>query len=108
MFVDLYALSRYIDASSRGMTVEAKADASSSSQSNDRAESELRLAQLQHQPPSSEPGALMHLVADKEVEEDEETRACKSLFKDLKFFLSREVCYPFIPSGSLYIIPSLV
>ncbi|WZZ38337.1 pescadillo homolog [Brassica napus] len=88
---DLYALSRYIDASSRGMTVEAKADASSSSQSNDRAESELRLAQLQHQLPSSEPGALMHLVADKEVEEDEETRACKSLFKDLKFFLSREV-----------------
>ncbi|CAN6811102.1 unnamed protein product [Brassica oleracea var. botrytis] len=88
---DLYALSRYIDASSRGMTVEAKVDASSSSQSNDRAESELRLAQLQHQLPSSEPGALMHLVADKEVEEDEETRACKSLFKDLKFFLSREV-----------------
>ncbi|CAG7879326.1 unnamed protein product [Brassica rapa] len=88
---DLYALSRYIDASSRGMTVEPKVDASSSSQSNDRAESELRLAQLQHQLPSSEPGALMHLVADKEVEEDEETRACKSLFKDLKFFLSREV-----------------
>ncbi|CAH8361140.1 unnamed protein product [Eruca vesicaria subsp. sativa] len=88
---DLYALSRYIDASSRGMTVEPKVDASSSSQSNDRAESELRLAQLQHQLPSSEPGALMHLVADKEVEEDEETRTCKSLFKDLKFFLSREV-----------------
>ncbi|KAJ0260947.1 Pescadillo [Hirschfeldia incana] len=88
---DLYALSRYIDASSRGMTVEPKVDASSSSQSNDRAESELRLAQLQHQLPSSEPGALMHLVADKEVEEDEETKACKSLFKDLKFFLSREV-----------------
>ncbi|CAH2058472.1 unnamed protein product [Thlaspi arvense] len=79
---DLYALSRYIDASSRGM----KVDASSSSQSNDREESDLRLAQLEHQLPS-----LMHLVADKEVEEDEETRACKSLFKDLKFFLSREV-----------------
>ncbi|CAA7031397.1 unnamed protein product [Microthlaspi erraticum] len=90
---DLYALSRYIDASSRGMTVEPKVDSSSSSQSNDREESELRLAQLQHQLPSSEPGALMHLVADnnEEVEEDEETRACKSLFKDLKFFLSREV-----------------
>ncbi|KAG7555261.1 BRCT domain [Arabidopsis suecica] len=90
---DLYALSRYIDASSRGMAVEPKVDASSSSQSNDREESELRLAQLQHQLPSSEPGALMHLVADnnKEVEEDEETRVCKSLFKDLKFFLSREV-----------------
>jgi pescadillo protein len=90
---DLYALSRYIDASSRGMTVEPKVDASSSSQSNDREESELRLAQLQHQLPSSEPGALMHLVADnnEEVEEDEEIRACKSLFKDVKFFLSREV-----------------
>jgi pescadillo protein len=37
----------------------------------------------------------MHLVADnnKEVEEDEETRVCKSLFKDLKFFLSREVSF---------------
>ncbi|CAN8256318.1 unnamed protein product [Cochlearia groenlandica] len=90
---DLYALSRYIDASSRGMVVEPKVDASSSSQSKDREESELRLAQLQHQLPSSEPGALMHLVADnsKEVEENEETRVCKSLFKDLKFFLSREV-----------------
>ncbi|CAN8236419.1 unnamed protein product [Cochlearia groenlandica] len=90
---DLYALSRYIDASSRGMVVESNVDSSSSSQPNDRDESELRLAQLQHQLPSSEPGALMHLVADnnKDVEEDEETRACKSLFKALKFFLSREV-----------------
>jgi len=77
------------------MAVEPKVDASFSSQSNDREESELRLAQLQHQLPSSEPGALMHLVADnnKEVEEDEETRVCKSLFKDLKFFLSREVSF---------------
>lgn len=80
--------------------MEPKVDASSSSQSNDREESELRLAQLQHQLPASEPGALMHLVRDnnEEVEEDEETRTCKSLFKDLKFFLSREVCCLFIPS----------
>ncbi|CAH2072757.1 unnamed protein product [Thlaspi arvense] len=99
---DLYALSRYIDASSRGMSVEPKVDASSSSQSNGREESELRLAQLQHQLPSSEPGALMHLVADKEVEEDEDTKMCKSLFKDLKFFLSREV-----PRESLlFVIPA--
>ena len=33
------------------------------------------------------------MVEDKasEEEEDEDTRKCKSLFRDLKFFLSREV-----------------
>lgn len=56
-------------------------------------ESELRLAQLQHQLPSNEPGALMHLVEDVsgEDEEDEDTRECKKLFMNMKFFLSREV-----------------
>lgn len=56
-------------------------------------ESELRLAQLQHQLPSNEPGALMRLVEDvaNEDEEDEDTRECKKLFRNLKFFLSREV-----------------
>lgn len=56
-------------------------------------ESELRLAQLQHQLPSNEPGALMHLMenASGEEEDDEETRECKALFKNTKFFLSREV-----------------
>ena len=56
-------------------------------------ESELRLAQLQHQLPSNEPGALMRLVEDDagDVEEDDDTRECKKLFRNLKFFLSREV-----------------
>ncbi|GMH06778.1 hypothetical protein Nepgr_008618 [Nepenthes gracilis] len=56
-------------------------------------ESKIRLAQLQHQLPYSEPGALMHLVEDAEGldDDDEETKECKSLFKNMKFFLSREV-----------------
>ncbi|WCJ40902.1 pescadillo-related [Euphorbia peplus] len=50
----LYALSRYIDVhSSRPMESGAEAQ-----------ESEVRLAQLQHQLPSNEPGALMPLVQD--------------------------------------------
>jgi len=55
--------------------------------------SELRLAQLQHQLPSNEPGALMHLVEEVtgEHEEDQDTKECKTLFKNVKFFLSREV-----------------
>ncbi|KAB1206062.1 hypothetical protein CJ030_MR7G009291 [Morella rubra] len=65
---------------------------------------ELRLAQLQHQLPSNEPGALMRLVEDVtgEDEEDEDTMECKKLFKDLKLFLSREV-----PRESLlFVIPA--
>lgn len=55
--------------------------------------SELRLAQLQHQLPSNEPGALMQLVEEAagEDEDDQDTRECKNLFKDIKIFLSREV-----------------
>lgn len=55
--------------------------------------SELRLAQLQHQLPSNEPGALMHLVEEVTGEDDEDldTKECKILFKNVKFFLSREV-----------------
>jgi hypothetical protein len=58
-------------------------------------ESELRLAQLQHQLPANEPGALMHLVEESTADDadDEETKQCKSLFKNLKFYLSREVSY---------------
>lgn len=57
-------------------------------------ESELRLAQLQHQLPSNEPGALMHLMEDAEGkdEDDAETMECRNLFKNMKFFLGREVC----------------
>ena len=57
--------------------------------------SELRLAQLQHQLPSNEPGALMQLVekvaGEGEEEYDQETRECKNLFRNVKIFLSREV-----------------
>ena len=58
-------------------------------------ESELRLAQLQHQLPANEPGTLMHLVEESTAvdTDDDETKECKSLFKNLKFYLSREVCY---------------
>ncbi|KAG8372922.1 hypothetical protein BUALT_Bualt12G0117400 [Buddleja alternifolia] len=67
---DLYALSRYID------SVKSKAGTSSGSD----------------QLPSSEPGTLMHLVEDAydEDDEDSETRECKNLFKNMKFFLGRE------------------
>jgi pescadillo protein len=67
-------------------------------------ESELRLAQLQHQLPANEPGALMHLVEASTADDadDEETKLCKSLFKNFKFYLSRE-----IPRESLlFIIPA--
>lgn len=106
---DLYALSRYVAANSRAQLTEPKAISSREEQvevkkdgTND--ESELRLAQLQHQLPANEPGALMYLVEDATVEDedDKDTRECKSLFKNLKFFLSREV-----PRESLlFIIPA--
>nr|CAL90975.1 pescadillo-like protein [Zinnia elegans] len=77
---DLYALTRYADAKDR-------------TNGANNEESELRLAQLQDQLPANEPGALMHLVENVsgDNEEDEETRACKTLFKNKTFFLGREV-----------------
>ncbi|RAL38638.1 unnamed protein product [Cuscuta campestris] len=104
---DLYALSRVID--SRASIVKSEATVlPESGQSGDQQgaveESELRLAQLQHQLPSNEPGALMHLVeeAARSDEDDAETKECKTLFKGLKLFLSREV-----PRESLlFIIPA--
>ncbi|KAK4437691.1 Pescadillo [Sesamum alatum] len=108
---DLYALSRYFDANAQSSSVKTKAITSpGSEQTEDQNEgakldeSELRLAQLQQQLPSNEPGALMHLVEDatSEDEEDVETRECKNLFKNMKFFLSREV-----PRESLlFVIPA--
>ena len=58
-------------------------------------ESELRLAQLQHQLPANEPGALMHLVEESTAvdTDDDEIKECESLFKNLKFYLNREVGY---------------
>ncbi|KAL5718194.1 hypothetical protein ACHQM5_011126 [Ranunculus cassubicifolius] len=97
---DLYALSRYF-ASSRVKPLEAL-EGNSNQQENtevgskgtEHNESELRLAQLQQQLPTNEPGALMKLVeeaGDDDEDIDDETRECKSLFKNMKFFLSREV-----------------
>lgn len=97
---DLYALSRYFAANSSATVLGSQAVSSSGAEQIDITkdgtqpdESELRLAQLQHQLPSNEPGTLMHLVEDAscEDEDDEETRECKTLFKNKKFFLSREV-----------------
>ena len=45
--------------------------------------------------PANEPGTLMHLVEESTAvdTDDDETKECKSLFKNLKFYLSREVRY---------------
>ena len=88
----LYALSRCVAASSRASIVDPQASSCSGSEKQEE-ESELRVAQLQHQLPSNEPCALMNLVGDvtAEDEDDEDTRECKQLFKNMKFFLSREV-----------------
>ncbi|XP_058188182.1 pescadillo homolog [Rhododendron vialii] len=108
---DLYALARFIDANSKVPALESQSVSSSGSEQaeaqqkgSELDESELRLAQLQHQLPSNEPGVLMHLMenASGEEEDDEETRECKALFKNTKFFLSREV-----PRESmLFVIPA--
>ncbi|XP_022750547.1 pescadillo homolog [Durio zibethinus] len=89
---DLYALSRYFDANYRASVQEPQVAGSSRSE-QEQEESDLRLAQLQHQLPANEPGALMVLVqnAASEIEEDEATRDCKKLFQNKKIFLSREV-----------------
>ncbi|KAJ4960868.1 hypothetical protein NE237_020778 [Protea cynaroides] len=106
---DLYALSRYFATNSRLTTGDSQAvNSSGSEQAADvkkdtqNEESELRLSQL----PANEPGALMHLVreadGDDDDDDDAERRECKSLFKNLKFFLSREA-----PRDSLlFVIPA--
>nr|GEU44504.1 pescadillo homolog [Tanacetum cinerariifolium] len=76
---DLYALTRYVGAKDW------------TNGTNDE-ESKLRLAQLQDQVPSSEPGALMNLVVNATFvsKNDEETRVCKTVFQNKPFFLGRE------------------
>ncbi|KAL2326342.1 hypothetical protein Fmac_025400 [Flemingia macrophylla] len=109
---DLYALSRYVSGNTRPAVLNSEALQAESEQietKHNEAEtgtekSELRLAQLQHHLPSNEPGALMHLVEEVtgEDEEDQDTKQCKNLFKNMKFFLSREV-----PRESLlFVIPA--
>lgn len=106
---ELYALCRYIAAGSGAPSGNSQAITSGTDQTHSEkndavSDEELRLAQLQHQLPTNEPGTLMHLIEDATavVEEDEETKLCKRLFKNMKFFLSREV-----PRESLlFIIPA--
>ena len=86
-------MSRYFDANSRTSLLGPQTSGSFGSGEIDAEQkSELRLAQLQLQLPLDEPTALMHLVEDAACkDEDEDTRECKKLFKNMKFFLSREV-----------------
>ncbi|XP_030544711.1 pescadillo homolog [Rhodamnia argentea] len=101
---ELYALSRYLDANTRSSRPSGSNQVESQENEKQHDESDLRLAQLQHQLPHNEPGALMHLVEDAagEDEEDEDTKECENLFKDMKFFLGREV-----PRESLlFVIPA--
>ncbi|XP_020700242.1 pescadillo homolog [Dendrobium catenatum] len=108
---ELYALCRYIATGSRTLSGNSQSGISSESEqtgnkkmNSESEESEVRLAQLQHQLPANERGALMNMMEDVNGadEEDQDTKECKSLFKDFKFFLSREV-----PRESLlFIIPA--
>lgn len=96
-FTELYALYRYIAAGPRtsgnSQAITSGTEQSDGGKGDKQSESELRLAQLQHQLPANEPGTLMHLMEDAATlgDEDEETKSCKYLFKNLKFYLSREV-----------------
>ncbi|XP_008462522.2 pescadillo homolog [Cucumis melo] len=98
---EFYALLRFFDANTKTSLV----NPNSPFGKVDAEDSELRLAQLQHQLPLNEPTALMHLVEDAagmDEDEDEDTRECKKLFKNMKFFLSREVHR----ESLLFIIPA--
>ncbi|URE39889.1 Pescadillo N-terminus [Musa troglodytarum] len=108
---ELYALCRYISAGSGRLSGDPQAitsveDGQHEVEKTDTRteESELRLAQLQHQLSANEPGALMHLMenTDDMDDEDHEKKECRNLFRNLKFFLSREV-----PRESLlFVIPA--
>ncbi|KAJ3688184.1 hypothetical protein LUZ61_017348 [Rhynchospora tenuis] len=109
---ELYALFRYVATGSTRKPSESQSIASieekkDSDETMDTGvkESNLRLAQLQHQLPSNEPGALMQLLEDSNNDDDDvdlDTMECKTLFKNLKFFLSREVPR----EALLFIIPA--
>ncbi|CAN6444855.1 unnamed protein product [Victoria cruziana] len=110
---ELYALSRYVSASSRVATqnqIESTASlAPEQSEENEKqpeaSDSELRFAFLQNQLPSNGPGSFSHLIeetADEDEDDDMDRKECKTLFKNRRFFLSREV-----PRESLlFIIPA--
>lgn len=94
--LELYALCRYVSAAPERQLGDSQAISSENEQSEDKKEdaqtdeSDLGLAQLKHQLPANEPGTLRHLVEDATAadNEDNETKECKNLFKNLKFFLS--------------------
>lgn len=98
LLLELYALCRYMSSgrvpgnSEPAGLIEDKED-EDNKESSKTDESELRLAQLQHQLPTNEPGVLMHLVQESTAADadDADAKECRSLFKNLKFYLSREV-----------------
>nr|AFK42806.1 unknown [Medicago truncatula] len=112
---DIYALSRYLNGNTRPAILNSETsqlveseqlESKQDGAQTQNEKSELRLAQLQHQLPSNEPGALMQLVekvaGEGEEEYDQETRECKNLFRNVKIFLSREA-----PRESLlFVIPA--
>ncbi|XP_074269525.1 pescadillo homolog [Silene latifolia] len=87
---ELYALSRYIASRPTSNSME---ELDNHTEARQIDEPQLTLAQLKHQLTPAEPGALMQLVEETEIVDDvdDETRECRSLFKGLSFFLSREV-----------------
>ncbi|XP_031503024.1 pescadillo homolog [Nymphaea colorata] len=110
---ELYALSRYVSASSRMATQNQIESAVSSAPEQSEAsekqleasDSEQRLALLQNQLPRNGTGSFSHLIqdlTDEDEDDDMDRKECKTLFKNLRFFLSREV-----PKESLlFIIPA--
>lgn len=95
MIVELYALCRYIGAGSRALSGASQTGISSVSGQADseKMNVETEEPEVQYQLLANERGALMNMVEDVNGadEEDQDTKECKSLFKDLKFFLCREV-----------------
>ncbi|CAI0440156.1 unnamed protein product [Linum tenue] len=106
---DLYALTRYMNGNTKRISEEQESGSTKPEHTRGQLEgaqfeeSELRLSQLQHQLPSNEDRALMHLIEeDDDNDDDEDTKKCKKLFKNMKFYLSREV-----PRESLlFVIPA--
>ncbi|KAL6997739.1 hypothetical protein U1Q18_007864 [Sarracenia purpurea var. burkii] len=75
----IYVLSRYFDANSKAPVLESEVANSSGSEQYETQNTSLswinmnfRLSQLQHELPSNEPSALMHLVEDASVEDTDD------------------------------------
>lgn len=99
---DLYALSRYFVVSSSMSSKQLQNPDEADGVADKSEDTDMPLAELQLL--SHESSTLKHLVEDENVDDmdDDETKECKSLFKNQKFFLSREV-----PRESLlFVIPA--